>query len=226
MHNQMNTDCVMLILEHACKKKVRAKADWLHATTGISRYPCSKMGSTFVETAYGEFMQGEGFIKSERTIVLRDTIQASIINASTFCRSVWTGHISKKNAGADAYDLALVDGDGAEDMWYEEQRSEDDELERVSGRYKRDPCVGWGRREVRFYTIALSHDIRVSVSFDVVVVPTSWWMDDCEGDWFVIQLLSGKSIGDQTISCDKKGYSRTHEGVDVIGWQSRILEVI
>jgi hypothetical protein len=226
MHSQMNTDCVMLILEHACKKKVHAKADWLHATTGMSRHPCSKMGSTFVETLQdGEFMRGEGFIKSERTIVLRDTIQAPIINASTFCSSVWTGHISKKNARADAYDLALVDGDGAEDL-YEEQRSEDDERERVSGRYKRDPCVGWGRREVRFYTIALSHDIRVSVSFDVVVVPTSWWMDDLEHYWFVIQLLSGKRSSDQTISCDKKGYSRTYMGIDMIGWQSRILEVI
>ena len=51
-------------------------------------------------------------------------------------------------------------------------------------------CLGWGKRKRVSYAICLSRAISVRVFVDVLVVPTSWWIDDCEGTWSVVQMRS------------------------------------
>lgn len=218
----MDTDCLMLILEHACKKRVRNKATRMHATTATgtmdrSSISPSPMGCNVVDIKDRfAFMQGKGFIGAHNTFLLKDQIRFVDPSPEAGISGAFTEDIQKPSTMCEAYHLAIVDSVGDESGEYDDDRYEDDE--ELNNIPKRLPCIGWGVLETRTYTLALSRDICVSIEIDVVVIPTSWWFEESEGDWTVIQIIEGKRAPDHTLCLDKKGYTLTDERPFVIGW--------
>lgn len=51
------------------------------------------------------------------------------------------------------------------------------------------PILKWGRNVDRTYTLALSHDLRCTVTVPMVRLPTSWWWSEWEGDWATLVVV-------------------------------------
>ena len=91
---------------------------------------------------------------------------------------------------------------------YDEERS-------IDGGPLLFPCLGWGCRKRVTYSIRLSRSISASVSFDVVVVPTSWWPDDIEGTYCVIQIWDSNERISNELNLESYGYRQVY-GYNVV----------
>ena len=86
------------------------------------------------------------------------------------------------------------------------------------------PCLGWGSRKRVGYSLCLSRVLSVNVESEVHLVPTSSWVDDCEGTFWVVQLIDAENEVPLPLALSCYGYSNT-EGYEVVGWTSAQTEL-
>ena len=157
-------------------------------------------------------MTASGIMHSEETI---------LVDAITFWRSapsevqaIWASQMAvKTNKKTESDDLCILDTVGDNANAYDDERSEDGQ--QLDDEPRLFPCLAWGLRKRVSYSIHLSHAMSVSVAFDVVVVPTSWWVDVCQGTYWVIQIV------DATQPLPQEGpvsISARSIGFEVVGW--------
>lgn len=110
-------------------------------------------------------------------------------------------------------DLCIIDELGDQDAIYAEAREKDGMI--TYGIPKLFPCVAWGVSRSVSYSICLNRATCVSVAFDVVVVPTSWWHHavNCDGQQWVIQIVDAHAIPKKI----KVKHYYCYAG-DVVGW--------
>ena len=162
-------------------------------------------------------MTANGIIRSKETILLDAMTFISKLNDAGF-GPIWASKMVKKtDEETKLDDICIIDSIGDDADVYEGERSEDGQ--NVDDVPLLLPCLQWGRRKRVSYSICLSHAMSVSVAFDVVVVPTSWWADDCEGTFWVIQIVDANTPLPEELELSRYGYSMSR-GYYVVGWAS------
>lgn len=125
--------------------------------------------------------------------------------------AVKTSKLEKANANAKYFDLCLQDT--VSDYWTE-RAADNEQLSYHPMIRIRFPCFGWGVRKRLTYTIALSKSVSTRITVDALIVPTSWWVDDCEGTYWVIQMTHAGRIPESiTPLIVELGYKER-----VVGW--------
>lgn len=202
----MSDDVIRYILELVCNMQARRNFHPVEARLAT--------GEDSKVTLHGEsIVKADGIIRSKETILLDVVIS---------CRPWYDEHVRPIRAskmaktvdeGTKPGDLCIVDPIGDESGEYCEERIEHGEEVRLA-------CLGWGVHKQVSYSMRLSHAMSVSVAFDVLVVPTSWWVNDCGtfcGTFWVVQMVNENESSE--LDLESHGYSRL-EGYDVVGWVS------
>lgn len=194
-------DCVQLVLHHACHLRIQGYCRKLHASlaTGEDVTVCNIEEEPIVVCS--------GIIGTNETMLLSYEIQPHEMAVV-----VRTAELDKANAAAKDFELCLQDTVGDDGGEYDDERSEDGEI--LGGGQVRFPCLGWGRRRRLSYTIALSRCMSARIDVDAVVVPTSWWIDDCEGTYWVVQMTYAGEVPERVNA------NRRLEGRQVVGWKA------
>ena len=204
---EINDDVIRCILEHACNLKVQRNVRPIEARLAIGEQdgkPGEASGDSVTEIG-ARIMTAAGLIHARDTILMRDITRLK----NNGVELIWGSEmVIVKDTGPD--DLCIVDPHGDEYGAYDEERNEYDVESGVT-------CLSWGSHKRVSYSIRLSHAISVSVTFDVLVVPTSWWVDDCEGTFWVVQILNAHEATPAKLALDSYGYSR-RDGFRVAGW--------
>ena len=204
----MTDDCLRLILQHVCEMKVRRNAKSLHAE--VCNIPDAKFSGRPI-------LSGAGFLGVKETIMLRDSV-TFFPYADPCLRPMWKSQMPIVSENGQwrkptkHYDLVLSDPVGDEYSMYDDLRDEDGLDESFNA------CLGWGWRKEVAYSVRLSRDISVKVTFDVIVVPTSWWIDDCEGDWWTIQMVDAQRALPSKLELDARV---SYNGYEVAGWTKK-----
>ena len=199
----MNDDVIRCILEHTCHMQARRNVRPLQARSAIGEIPN-------VFEIREEMLSANGITRGEDTILLSPIT----FNTTGSAFPIWASQMARttgKTTGPN--DVCIVDSVGDESGIYDEARSEDghnlDDVPLLV------PCLAWGEGKRVTYSICLNKATRVSVAFDVVVVPTSWWHDDdCEGTHCVIQIVDANQQIPEKV---KLTYRRCIGGA-VVGW--------
>jgi hypothetical protein len=158
--------------------QVRSKARPLEAKLVVGAIP------TVSDISTDTIMAANGIVGAEETTLLDDI---TFSTSKGGVRPVWGSEMVELVDDTHGDDICIFDPIGDEYGAYDDFRSEcDHSLDEVP---LLTPCLKWSRRERVSYAIRLSHAISVSVAFDVHVVPTSSWVKDCEGTWWVIQAF-------------------------------------
>ena len=202
----MDDDSLRLVLHHACEQRIeRSLNQTIHAMVGINEYHWDV--EIFTEDKDTPIIVGVGAIGREETILVSHELRprGEVV-------AVRPAELEKANADANDYDLCLQDTIGGDA--YEDARIADGEP--IDARPVRYPCLGWGRRKRLTYTLALSRSVRTTIAFDVMVVPTSWWADDCEGTYWVIQMIHP---GETRVKAAEPTF-----GYSVVGWKCDATE--
>ena len=199
----VDEDIIRCILEHACHIRARRNVHPLEARSAMGEWSAV---SKLDEDVY---MKGNGIIRSGKTILF-DVITCSKNESGV--GPIWASEMVKTiDERTKPGDLCIIDPVGDECDEYEDERcfngvSRDDEPRLFS-------CLGWGSRKRVSYSIRLSRAISVSVAFDVIEVPTSWLISDCDVTFWVIQILDARNPLPNRIE-----FNRGLEGYTLVGW--------
>ena len=204
--SHMSDDVIRCILEHACQIRVRRNVHPLEARLAI--------GEWSTVSQFGErIMAANGIIRSRETILL-DGITCSKNEGGV--GPIWASKLVKTiDEETKPDDLCILEPIGDESGAYDDERF--DYGVHMDNVPLLLPCLRWGSRKRASYSICLSHTMSVSVAFDVLVVPTSWWVDDCEGTFWVIQIVNACKPLPDALNLRCCGYS-PRTGYDVVGW--------
>lgn len=192
----MDDDCLRLILQHACQRHVASRMQALHVASAGGWDDYWHVEDTI--------MRCDGWVGHKETaIVPSSCVGAAETDGMCVCRADRMVSLSNPE-----FALCLVDEFGDERGVYDEDRAHDgvhrDEAPDLL------PCLGWGVKRTLTYSIQLSKAVRASWSVEVVVVPTSLWIEECEGEWWGVQVLTAAcrrhlqipcSIGDLRCGC-------------------------
>lgn len=191
-------DCVRRVLHHTCHLRIGCYAREVRGSLARGE------GNKVFDIDQRPLVSGNGIMGTKETTLLSYTIephQGSV--------AVRTSELDRANTAAEDFELCLQDTIGDDSGGYDDDRSEDYEL-----RHNADPvlfpCFGWGRRRRLTYTIALSRSMSTTIAIDAVIVPTSWWIDDCEGTYWVVQMTDAGEI-------PKELYAK--HGYEIVGWK-------
>lgn len=188
----MSDDTIRCILEYTCSMQARRNVHPLEAVTAH--------GLDGIVDQFGEkIMTANGIIRSEETILL-DAITCP------GCYTIWASKMVK----------TIDEETKLDDLCFRDPVGYHFAIPDVPLHV---PCFRWGVRKQMSYSIRLSHAMSVSVAFDVVVVPTSWWVDDCEGEFGVIQIISANEPIPDELELSSYGYSEVI-GYELVGWAS------
>ena len=168
---------------------------------------------------YGSpLIAASGIIGSQETILMSDTVDWSCLETGFQCGiwPIWAAELVETRHDKTApYDLCIRDGLNE----YDEERFE-------HGHHEDDdpfllPCLAYGLHKRVSYSIRLSHAVSVSLTFDVVVVPTSWWFArdafSSASAFHVIQIADANESPKSAIVTRDYGYTRRF-GYHVVGW--------
>ena len=202
----LDDDCICLVLEQTCKLQVAA------LTKVRARTRLVAMGA--VSPSEYDLIKCRGHVGPKETTMLPETIEvddsSAVAEYSSGILARKVSHVlATKRSSAD-YEFCVVDL-FAEEVDTIDDREGDGVL--LPGGPTLYPCYGWGSRRRVTYSICLSRAIRASFTLEVVVVPTSWWLEDSEGDWLVIQCYADQHARDVEVPRALRTY-----GVDTIGW--------
>lgn len=198
----LTDDCVRLVLHHTCHLRVERYSRKLQGSLATGEW------NKVFDIKQRPLISGNGMINIKETTLLSYTIQPH-----GGCVAVRTSDLDTANAAAKDFELCLQDTIGDEGGLYDEVRLEDDEVFDRNAGLVRFPCLGWGQRRRVTYTIALSRSISTSIAFDALIVPTSWWIDDCEGTYWVVQMTHAGEIHEELFTSRKMGCV-------VVGWKT------
>ena len=201
----MNDDVIRCILEHACHKHTRRNVCPIEARLAVG-------SSKTVTRLDNRLVTGNGIICPKETILFEAVV---CTNSGDGVRPIRASTMVKKvDEETKPDDLCIEDRIGSfESADYADNRN----LDGMNHRPTAAACLKWGSSKRVSYSIRLSKAISVSVAFDVVSVPTSLWVDDCEGDWWIIQMIdASKPLPDQ-LELDNYGYVATR-GYEVVGY--------
>jgi hypothetical protein len=200
----LTNDCVQLVLHHTCHLRIERYSKKLHGSLATGE------GNKVFDIKQRPLILGNGMMDTNETTLLSYTIQPH----GEGCVAVRSSELDKANTAAKDFELCLQDTIGDESGSYDDDRSADDEVFDRNAGPVRFPCLGWGQRRRLTYTIALSRSISTSIAFDALIVPTSWWIDDCEGTYWVVQMTNAEEIHEEL-------YDVQHaEGCVVVGWKT------
>ena len=205
----MNDDVIRCILEYTCHMQARRNVRPLEARHAIGE-------DETVSQIAEKVLEADGIVRSFETILL-GPIRC---NTSASSPAIRASQMVKTTSIVDGpNDLCIVDEVGDGNGMYDEARS-------VDGQNLGDvpmlfPCLAWGASKRVTYSICLNRATRVSVAFDVVVVPTSWWWwnygHELEGMHWVIQIVDAN----QQIPEEVKLTYPACSGGSVVGWARR-----
>ena len=200
----MNDDVLRRILEYTCDMQARRNVRPLQANLAFGE-------ESTVFDFQEKIMTVNGIIGSEETILVNDVT----FTKSEGCdvRPVWASEMVETVGDTHGADLCVIDliGDGGGE--YDNERTQYDHG--YSDVPMLLPCLKWGWRKRVSYSIRLSHMMSVSVAIDILIVPTSWWVWDCEGMFWVIQILDASKPVPNMMKSDLY-----HCGYRVVGWAS------
>jgi hypothetical protein len=208
----MDEDSLRCILKHTCCINARRHARPLEARLAVGE------DSSLIEVDPNKVICANGIIGSKETILFDVTLidDMEIGAYPTLASQMVKWRQETQNPG----DLVFVDTLGDESGLYDDERSLDgQDWKSVGDGPWLFPCLGWGSRKRVRYSLCLSRALSVSIEFDVYSVPTSWWVDDCEGTFWVVQLIDAGYAIPLPLALSSYGYSKT-QGYEVVGWTS------
>lgn len=201
-------DCVRLVLHHACHLRIKHNSRTVHGSLA--------WGSIAERAFRAERRRYEVFnIKKQPLVVCNGMIGRKETILFSYEIQPHEGVVAVRSSELEKttsteFELCLQDTIGDDGEEYEDARLKDHEM-MLPRRFRRFPCLGWGRPRRLTYTIALSRFVSTTVAFDVVVVPTSWWVNDCEGDYWVVQMTEGFPLQIDDV--------HRVEGYSIAGWK-------
>lgn len=169
----MNDDIIRCILEHACKMQALRNVRPLVARRQFVK-------GNRIDKLNEDLLSANGIMGRKETILVGDV---RFVASGHHEIPIWASDLDKRIDLRPSSDmLCLLDVYGNDSFKYDNERARDG-----SGGF---PCVKWGEKRQKTYSIRLSRAVSMSVVFDVVVIPTSWWFDECDyGYWQVIQVV-------------------------------------
>ena len=220
-HIDIGDDCMRGILQHTCCMNARRRTRPLEARLAFGE------DSRLVNISPYKVIDANGIIGKKKTILFDVTSTLGGGNGDTYEEiggyMTWASQMVKGTQETPSPgDLVFVDTIGDEEYYDERSRAGQD-WESVGDGPWLFPCLGWGSHTRVSYSLCLSRALSVRVEFHVHIVPTSWWVDDCEGTFFVVQLIDAEKEVPLPRALSCYGYSKT-EGYKVVGWTSAQTE--
>jgi len=202
----MDDDCLRLVLRYLCGLHVQRNVRTLHAKLGLGEQ--NDEDEMVVKELDTTLVTFDGIVGQKETFLLPETVHHCVHDRGF--RVISTSQLENARPEATGYQLGFLDSCGDECGEYDSECSEDDQEGRPY------TCLGWARKKRVTYSIRLSRAICESVTFDVLVVPTSWWGTCYEGEWWVVQIVDAKKPVPAELNLDTCGYE-VMAGYDVVG---------
>ena len=171
----MDDDCLRLVLRYVCLKRVKDNTTKLQASLATGE-DCT------VFDIQEPFLTCDGVIGPLYTILFLEDMQT---HPNPYGKVLRTSDLYKI-CDLKKYDLCLQDNVSV----YSHEYGDMGEL---------SACLGWGQAKRVFYKIELSQSLKVSVAFDTVQVPTSWWANEFEGAYWGVQMHPADEVPIQIV---------------------------